>query len=188
MTPSYLWLIKLILSHLLTDFVIQPTTWVEDRNRKHFSSAKLYLHASVTAVLAYILIGWHYWAVALIILISHFFIDGWKSYRPQRTIYFLIDQLLHLLVIFGCWIVLFNQWGFIGSKWQRLSSDLHSWVLLVAFVFVTSPAGVLIGQLTSRWSKKIDDSENSLANAGKWIGIIECHGTARNRQGYYPFQ
>jgi len=27
--------------------------------------------------------------------------------------------------------------------------------------------------LTSRWSKKVDDPENSLANAGKWIGIVE---------------
>lgn len=31
----------------------------------------------------------------------------------------------------------------------------------------------MIGQLTSQWSKKIDDPENNLANAGKWIGIAE---------------
>jgi len=116
MTSLHLWLIKLFLSHLLTDFVLQPTTWVEERNRKHFSSNKLYLHALVTAILAYVLIGWHYWAVALIILVTHFFIDGWKSYRPQGVSYFLIDQLLHLLVIFGCWTVLFDRWSFIGSQ------------------------------------------------------------------------
>lgn len=173
MTSSYLWLVKLIFSHLLTDFVLQPTSWVEDRNRKHLASGRLYAHSLVTAGLAYILIGWQYWVVALVILVSHFFIDGWKSYRPQRIAYFLIDQLLHLLVIFGCWIVLFDQWSFIGDTWQRLSSDLHIWVLLTAFVFVTFPAGILIGQLTSRWSEKIDDPGNSLANAGKWIGIIE---------------
>jgi hypothetical protein len=31
----------------------------------------------------------------------------------------------------------------------------------------------LIGQLTGQWSRKIDDPQNSLANAGKWIGIAE---------------
>ena len=31
----------------------------------------------------------------------------------------------------------------------------------------------MIGQLTGQWSKKIDDPEETLANAGKWIGIAE---------------
>lgn len=173
MTPAYLWLTKLVLSHLLTDFVLQPTRWVEDRNQKHFASGKLYLHALVTAGLAYFLIGWHYWLVALIILVTHFLIDGWKSYRPGRIRYFLIDQLLHLLVIAGCWAFTFQDWSVIGNLRQRLDTDLHGWIVLAAFVFVTSPAGILIGQLTGQWSKKIDDPENSLANAGKWIGIAE---------------
>jgi uncharacterized membrane protein YidH (DUF202 family) len=34
------------------------------------------------------------------------------------------------------------------------------------------PAGILIGQLTKNWRDQIPGSEN-LANAGKWIGIIE---------------
>jgi len=170
---AYIWLIKLILSHLLTDFVLQPGSWVADRKQKHFASGKLYLHVLVTAGLAYILLGWQYWLVALIILITHFFIDGWKSYRPARIRYFLIDQLLHLLVIAGCWAFTFQDRSFIDHLRQRLDTDVHGWVVLAAFVFVTSPAGILIGQLTGQWSRKIDDPENSLANAGKWIGIAE---------------
>jgi hypothetical protein len=27
--------------------------------------------------------------------------------------------------------------------------------------------------LTGQWSRKIDDADNSLAHAGKWIGIVE---------------
>jgi hypothetical protein len=173
MSSSHLWLIKVLLSHLLTDFILQPTSWVDDRNRKHFASPKLYLHACVTAGSAFLFLGPHYWLVALVILVTHFFIDGWKSYRPRRVIYFLLDQFLHSLVIIGCWIFTFRQWGVWGDWWHRLNTDFHGWLLLTAFVFVTSPAGILIGQLTSRWSERIDDSENSLANAGKWIGIIE---------------
>lgn len=173
MTSAYLWLTKLILSHLLTDFVLQPAVWVEDRGQKHFASGKLYLHALVTAGLAYILLGWHYWLVALIILITHLLIDGWKSYRPGRIRYFVIDQSLHLLVMIGCWAFTFRDWSFIDNLRDRLNTDLHGWIVLAAFVFVTSPAGILIGQLTGQWRTKIDDPENSLANAGKWIGIAE---------------
>lgn len=173
MIPGAVWLTKLILSHLVTDFILQPSSWVEDRNRKHFASGKLYLHVLVTAVLAYVVIGWRYWPIALVILVTHFFIDGWKSYRPRRIRYFLIDQLLHLIVIAGCWLVTFQDWAFWSDMRQRFNSDVHSWIVLAAFVFVTAPAGILIGQLTSGWSKKIDDPENSLAHAGKWIGVLE---------------
>jgi hypothetical protein len=146
---------------------------VEDRQRRHFASGKLYLHVLVTALVAYVLIGWQYWPVALVILVTHFLIDGWKSYRPQRARYFLIDQFLHLAVIVGCWLVVFRDKDTLGSFHRLLNTDVHGWIVLVGFVFVTSPAGILIGQLTRQWSRKIDDPENSLANAGKWIGIVE---------------
>ncbi len=173
MMTGALWLTKIILSHLLTDFILQPTKWVEDRNQKHFASAKLYWHGLVTAAFAYVLIGYTYWLVALIIFITHTLIDGWKSYKPQKVRYFLIDQLLHIIVILVCWLFTFRDWDFVRSFWQKLNADQHYWIVLTAFVFLTSPAGILIGQLTRQWSKKIDDPENSLANAGKWIGIAE---------------
>ncbi|HXB94844.1 MAG TPA: DUF3307 domain-containing protein [Puia sp.] len=173
MIPGSLWLTKLLLSHLLTDFVLQPAAWVEERQRKHFASGKLYLHVLLTAALAYLLIGWQYWMVAIILLITHLVIDGWKSYRPQTTAYFLIDQLLHLLVILGCWQLTFGDGEIFERLGRWMNDDRHHWIILTAFVFVTSPAGILIGVLTDKWSKKIKDPENSLADAGKWIGIAE---------------
>ena len=173
MTPGIIWLIKLILSHLLTDFILQPADWVTERKGKHFTSAKLYQHALLTAGLAYLFIGWRYWGVALVILVTHFLIDVWKSYQPRAIRYFLIDQLLHLGVIVGCWLVTFQYWGIWNDLRRRLDSDSHIWIGLAAFIFVTAPAGILIGELTQRWSGKIEDPDNNLVNAGKWIGIIE---------------
>jgi hypothetical protein len=172
MTGS-LWLTKLILAHLLTDFILQPSSWVAARNERHFATAKLYLHGLVTAVTAYVFIGFGYWLVGLIILVTHILIDGWKSYRPAKTSYFIIDQLLHLLVLIGCWLLTFRDWAFISGLGQRFNANPHNWIVLAAFVFVTNPAGILIGQFTRQWSKKIDDTNNSLAHAGKWIGIAE---------------
>ncbi len=167
-----IWLIKLVLAHLLTDFVLQPWSWIVSRNKKHFASGKLYIHGLVTSLVAWILIGWKYWIVGLIIFITHTLIDGWKSYQKQNSIYFLIDQLLHIIVITGCWYFTFIHWEYVQHTWARLNSNSHLWLILTACVFLTTPSGILIGQLTKNWRDRIPGSEN-LANAGKWIGIVE---------------
>jgi hypothetical protein len=172
MITGSIWLTKLILSHLITDFILQPTSWVAHRNEKHFASAKLYLHGAITALLAWIMIGWAYWQVALIILITHTLIDGWKSYQKPVVAYFVADQLLHLLVIISCWYFTFLKWNDIQNAWVQLNSQTGIWKTLTAFIFLSTPAGILIGQCTKQWRDKIADAE-SLANAGKWIGIIE---------------
>jgi hypothetical protein len=172
MTGS-IWLTKLLLSHLLTDFILQPGSWVKDRNEKHFASKKLYLHGFITALSAWVFMGWQYWIVALIILVTHTMIDGWKSYQPRTVDLFLADQFLHLAVIAGCWYFSFFDWNHIRLAFGQLNGELHIWILVTAFVFVTTPAGILIGELTRQWRDKLDDADHSLANAGKWIGIAE---------------
>jgi hypothetical protein len=169
-----IWLVKLILSHLLTDFILQPKSWVDSRNEKHFASDKLYWHGLITALLAWVMMGWQYWPIAVIILVTHILIDGWKSYQKPGVKYFLIDQLLHLLVIASCWYFTFFNWNNVKQLYLQVNTQPAFWKTICAFVFVTTPAGILIGQLTSQWRNKIKDvdSEN-LANAGKWIGIIE---------------
>lgn len=171
-----IWLIKMLLSHMITDFIIQRSSWVEERNTRHFLSPKLYLHTSSTALLAWLLTGWQYWPVAIIIFVTHTLIDGWKSYQPKTVRYFLIDQVMHLLVILGCWYFIFLRWHDVVTAWTRINSGLQFWKNLTAFVFLTFPAGILIGQLTRQWREKIESTTKEaegLANAGKWIGIAE---------------
>ena len=167
-----IWLTKLILAHLITDFMLQPTSWVEDRTQKHFYSGKLYLHGFITGLVAWLLIGWQYWLVALIIWTTHTLIDGWKSYQKATTRYFLIDQSLHLMVILICWYFSFFKWIDVQLAWQQLNTQIVIWKTITAVVFLTTPAGILIGQFTKQWRDQIVNAA-SLANAGKWIGIIE---------------
>ncbi len=167
-----IWLTKLILAHLITDFMLQPTSWVEDRTRKHFYSGKLYLHGLITGLFAWILIGWKYWLVALIIWLTHTLIDGWKSYQKPTVRFFLIDQSLHLVVILICWYFSFIKWIDVQLAWQQLNTQTAIWKTITALVFLTTPAGILIGQCTKQWRDQIENAA-SLANAGKWIGIIE---------------
>lgn len=166
------WLIKLLLAHLLTDFILQPKSWVSNRNIRHFSSDKLYFHGLVTGLAAWLLTGWQYWPVAIVISITHTIIDGWKSYQKEEPQYFIIDQALHIIIIISCWYFSFLNTDIITASWHKMNGDTNAWAIIIAVVFLTTPAGILIGQLTKRWREKIDNPE-SLANAGKWIGVIE---------------
>lgn len=166
------WLLKLLLSHLLTDFILQPKSWIHERNNRHFASPELYLHGLVAGTTALLLAGFDYWPVAVIILVTHILIDAWKSYQREKIAVFIIDQCLHILVIALCWYFLFVGQVRLREGWNRIIAADNVWILTTAVVFLTAPAGIFIGQLTKRWREQITNPE-SLANAGKWIGIIE---------------
>lgn len=169
---EFIWLIKLLLAHLLTDFVLQPKSWIEQRKAKHFAAGKLYLHGLVTGIVALMFMGPEYWAIAIIIMLSHTLIDAWKSYQEDGIVLFILDQVLHILVILLCWVFTFHVIDSLLNWFYTVSLTIHFWVMIAAMTFLTTPAGILIGQLTSQWRKRIADGE-SLANAGKWIGIVE---------------
>lgn len=171
MDEQIIWLIKLLLAHLLTDFILQPTKWIVSRNSKHFRSVHLYLHGAITAVVAMLFIGVQYWFVVLIILLSHTLIDGWKSYRGDKIKYFLLDQSMHLLIIAACWYFTFLNGGNLKAVWNVINTK-NFWIIATAFVFVSQPSGILIGQLTKKWRAQIPNGD-SLGDAGKWIGVIE---------------
>lgn len=171
MNEPVIWLTKLLLAHLLTDFVLQPASWIQSRKKFHFASPHLYLHGLVTALGALIMIGFQYWLTGLVILVTHTLIDGWKSYQKDDVKYFLLDQFFHLIIILLCWYFLFYSPADIKLFWQRINTNTF-WILTTAFVFLTQPAAILIAQLTKAWRAQIQNGE-SLGNAGKWIGIIE---------------
>ncbi len=171
MDAVMIWITKMVLAHLVTDFILQPRSWIDSRKKKHFRDPILYVHGLLTAWVALLAVGYHFWLTASIIFITHVLIDGWKSYRTDDTKFFVIDQLLHLLVIFGCWYFLFLHPQDIVAAWKELNNK-NILILITAFVLVTQPASIFISQVTRKWRDQVMDPV-SLGNAGKWIGILE---------------
>lgn len=149
----------------------KPTAWVKSRREKHFRSPELYWHGLATAAVALLFLVTRFWAVALIVLITHTLIDVWKSYRPDTVFFFLLDQLFHFAVILVCWYTVFWKPADIRLAWAKLNTPAV-WLTFTGFVFLTQPSAILIGQLTKSWRAQIQNGE-SLGNAGKWIGITE---------------
>jgi hypothetical protein len=172
MINPLIWLIKLILSHLLTDFVLQGKEWIRNRNEKHFLSPYLYLHSFITAAVALLFIGIDYWYFGIIIFITHTLIDGWKSYRSDTFTYFLVDQLMHFAVIFLLWSYAFYEWTDVEKYFGDLGHNYNFWVIATAFLFLSFPSGIAIEKMTKKWRQDLENP-GGLARAGKWIGVLE---------------
>lgn len=166
--------IKLILAHLLGDFIFQPNSWVADKEREKGKSIYLYLHTFIHFALIMLLL-WdlHLWWIATAVSATHFIIDLAKlKYQKSNTkkSWFFIDQLLHILVILGL--------SFYVMKFDfSVFSNPDVLKMLTGAVFVTVPASVMVKMLISNWTPVTPNltspQTESLANAGKYIGILE---------------
>jgi hypothetical protein len=164
---------KLFLAHLLGDFILQPDSWVKEKELTKHRSGKLYLHVLIHG-LATMLLVWNikFWLPALIIILSHYFIDLAKVFfqKPQtRFFWFVADQVLHLIVIGAVWYGWENPSFTLGTVNPR-----NALILITAIVFLTNPASVIIKALISQWTPDtMYTLTASLPDAGKFIGILE---------------
>ena len=162
------------MAHLLGDFILQPNSWVADKENKKLKSKYLYLHVLIHTVLSFIFL-WNLelWWVAVLVGITHFIIDVCKlSFQNIQTTkkWFFIDQILHIAVIGGVSLY-FNEFEFNFLK----NKDFLK--VLMAALFLTSPASIFIKLLLSSWTPVNEQAGSlqteSLSNAGKYIGILE---------------
>ena len=166
-------LFRLLIAHVLGDFLLQPRSWVRERTEKHHRSVALYMHGVLHGLLALLALGdLSRWPLALLVIITHIAIDLLKSYKdPKSTRWFVIDQALHALVLFGIW-----SWisGYAPSEELRaVWFDERTLAFILAVIVLTRPVGFLIAVFTGRWSTQLGDRADNLPNAGLWIGIIE---------------
>lgn len=164
--------VKLLLAHLLGDFLLQPTSWVLDKENKNHRSKYLYIHTLLHGILAWLLVGeiafgWFALALAL----SHGFIDFLKlRFQKKKTKrnWFVGDQILHIVVIL-----------IITSIYKNLSVDFtifnnQFWIFITGILFLTKPTSIIIKNIISIWTPESKiKNDDSLENAGNYIGIFE---------------
>lgn len=165
---------KLILAHLLGDFILQPNSWVSDKENRKLKSKYLYFHVLIHTVLSFTFL-WDFqlWWVAVLVGVSHFMIDVSKLYFQNiktKKSWFFGDQLLHIAVITGISFY-FNEFNFEFLNNQNILK------IVMAALFLTSPTSIIIKTLLSSWTPVAEAQSNiqteSLSSAGKYIGILE---------------
>lgn len=168
-------LLKLVLAHFFGDFVLQPKSWVADKEQYKAKSVKLYFHFLLHGLLVLIVLwDWRYWPLALAVTVVHGAIDLVKLYAQKedsKPRWFLIDQGMHLMGLVLLWSIWFVPK--IGDFSPWIESDII-WLYATALVFLTAVSGIVIQVILSTWAKVLDVSNGeSLNNAGKYIGILE---------------
>ncbi|MEL1255325.1 DUF3307 domain-containing protein [Flavobacterium sp. DGU38] len=165
--------IKLLLAHLLGDFIWQPTSWVIHKEANKHKSIYLYLHVLLHGFLSIILVGEiSFIPYGLLIAATHGIVDliklNFQKNKTKRT-WFVIDQILHLVIITT--VVLFYQ----NNNLSFFRFENQFWILMTGIILMTKPTSIFIKTIISIWSPESQNShqDNSLANAGNYIGILE---------------
>ncbi|AQS92955.1 hypothetical protein BXQ17_02210 [Polaribacter sp. BM10] len=167
--------LKLLLAHILGDFVLQSNKWVKKKEENKLKSSMLYLHIGIHAILLIILLEFKlniYWLGILVIVTTHFLIDVIKLYyqndKTKRN-WFFIDQLLHIIVLL---ITTYIYQG-LHIKLANIFTQ-QNLLLIVALLLVTSVSGIIIKVFITQWSPESKtNNDDSLAKAGRYIGILE---------------
>jgi hypothetical protein len=165
-------LIKLILAHLLGDFVFQPAALLRSKEKKKLGGVAVYAHGLIHFTLIMLLVwDWSFLKWAILIAGIHFIIDVVKIYVQQdgtKRLFFLFDQLAHFLTI--CIVYCF----YTRNSYLSLLFFNDNVILLITFiVLLTSPASISIKTFIARWAPEAGEKNPTLHNAGKYIGIFE---------------
>lgn len=169
--------LKLLLCHVLGDFVLQPRSWVSKR-KEHI--AYLLLHVAVHLALLVLffsndLANW--WQNILFITCAHLAIDSlkiwWERKWPYKPVLlFVIDQVLHIAILLLVMLYMFNisevNFAFVMSN----SSLLY----ILAFLLITAVSPIFLRIFFSKWDTENDFNtkrKETLMNAGMLIGIME---------------
>ncbi|MBP6021967.1 DUF3307 domain-containing protein [Ferruginibacter sp.] len=172
-------LIRLLLAHIISDFVLQTDKMVE--NKKWFSSYML-LHILIVFISAFALSG--LWKVSIIIATLHWVIDSIKVEIQSRTsikpnFLFITDQLFHFLIIAAAW---FWHFGLFDKAFKTIALPFVNYklsLILLAYAWVYFPVGYLIKFATQSISHTNatqtvnTTADDKVEHGGKLIGQFE---------------
>lgn len=166
-------LIKLLLAHMIGDFMLQPKSWVKAKEKRKLKAYQLYLHVMLHGLLIMLLVlDWTFLPWAALISFTHGIIDVTKLFLQKdksKRSYFFIDQIAHVISIY-----LIYSWyrGYTEIDVTLLSDS--NFLLATIIVFLTAPTSFIIKMFISKWTSHTeDDVKESLEDAGMYIGIFE---------------
>ncbi len=160
----------LLMAHLVADFVLQTSASCNSKAEKHWQSVHQYIHAAIVFALSWI-VSWdvRFWWCALIIGALHLCIDIWKSYRQEKVTWFVLDQLLHVLVL----AVIAWLWSSINLWSMPFDINIRYVAITLAALICWKPANIFIKLLLKHYSVNMPQEKESGFNAGALIGTIE---------------
>ena len=166
--------LRLLMAHLLGDFVFQPNHWVREKEDKKGLSVYLLYHIGTITLLNFIFL-WDgaEWYIPLIIGFTHLIIDFCKCRVKNNLVNLLIDQGLHILIILVVWVILYERSVFLNDILLKILDSPKNWIIAIGYYVIIWPMGIIIGKLTEKWRIEAKMDSDGLDKAGVWIGRCE---------------
>lgn len=160
----------LLLAHLVADFVFQTKKSCQSKRDRRWCSPYLYIHGLIVFALSWFFsFDIYFWWVALVIGVSHTFIDVWKTYKKDNVEWFAIDQLLHIAIL-ACAAYLWTKTYY----WIiPFGATLKTIALIIAVILCWKPANIFIKLMLTSYSVHMPQVPQSGFNAGALIGNLE---------------
>ena len=161
--------LKLLLAHILADFLWQPNSWIADKLQKKERSPRLYLHAALHLLLMFLFTGFTIKLLPALLFITlvHFVTDLNKLYLHKKYnagLLFAADQLIHLSVLAAVsWCIVPTAFDLSWLQSNKVA------LFIIALLMLTYVTAIIIKVAIARW--RVDDA--SLTEAGKYIGMGE---------------
>jgi protein-S-isoprenylcysteine O-methyltransferase Ste14 len=167
--------LKLLLAHILGDFVFQPEKWVKDKEENKVKSIKLYFHIGIHTILLLGVLKFNlqeYWLGFLLIIISHYTVDVLKLYlqkkKTKRT-WFFMDQITHISIL----LLVSSFYVNFSFSMENIITE-NNLLLLIFILLIVYVSSVIIKIIITQWNPEIKkENDDSLAKAGRYIGILE---------------
>ena len=177
-------LVRLLIAHIITDFLLQTGKGVVIKKERLFKATSFWMHGFYTGVV----VAFFMWdklklPVLALIIFSHIAIDYCKlvlsvkidgrKWKQKDLWLFITDQFLHILILITAWLILIDGVNKFFILLNELPPNYRILLRILGYLIVIGPVTYLIKFLTFRWTDEIIIENNSLKDAGKWIGILE---------------
>lgn len=165
-------LLRLIVAHLIADFLLFPSKWQEKKEQKKQASVFFYIHGLIYGLVTYVLLAeWNNWWAPIALATIHLLADLWRMHNKESTANFILYHVFHFLAIFIAWVFIVGEISLLGEIIEGYFNKSSAWILLMGYLVVIWPMRYIIALATQRWRKEVQNE--GLMDAGKWIGQIE---------------
>lgn len=169
--------LKLLLAHVIGDFVLQPSRWVT-RRKEHvrFLGYHIAVHVGLLVVLFLPTLSTQ-WPVVLFVSAAHLLIDSLKIYLEQKWPLkpfqvFVADQFLHILSLVAALVFVYG----LPETWVTQFYAAETLCYVIALLLTCAVSPITLRVFFSKWTTEADfetKPKASLQDAGLLIGIME---------------
>ena len=162
--------IQLLLAHIVSDFVLQSKKIVDN---KKWLSWEMLLHIGTVYTVTALFSG--LWVYAILIAAMHYLIDGLKITAKNKSTMkpiklFLIDQMLHIVVLLLVWAWYFDLTAQVINVAKLPLVNYTVSLLILSYAIIIWPVAYIV-DFALKLIVAEDESNNE--NVGKLIGIFE---------------